>query len=133
MARKTFRSSVVRTLRSGRASTPPALSASASHHRFTQSWQKSSNSRCRVPFPSVLERLSITDFAVARSVVIEPGPGLNVFTGETGAGKSLVVDALVFVFGGRRGREVIATGAERAVVEAQLALSEGRLVVERSI
>ncbi|HXU23807.1 MAG TPA: DNA repair protein RecN, partial [Tepidiformaceae bacterium] len=81
----------------------------------------------------MLDRLSITDFAVARSVVIEPGPGLNVFTGETGSGKSLVVDALVFVFGGRRGREVIATGAERAVVEAVLSRPEGRVVVERSI
>ena len=81
----------------------------------------------------MLDRLSITDFAVARSVVIEPGPGLNVFTGETGSGKSLVVDALVFVFGGRRGREVIATGADRAVVEAVLSRPEGRVVVERSI
>jgi DNA repair protein RecN (Recombination protein N) len=81
----------------------------------------------------VLERLTITDFAVARSVVLTPGPGLNVFTGETGAGKSLVVDALAFVFGARRGREVIATGAERAVVEARLALPGGQATIERSI
>jgi DNA repair protein RecN (Recombination protein N) len=77
----------------------------------------------------VLERIEISDFAVARSVVIEPGPGLNVFTGETGAGKSLVVDALAFVFGARRGREVIATGAERATVRATF---RGK-VVERTI
>jgi DNA repair protein RecN (Recombination protein N) len=50
----------------------------------------------------VLDRLEIADFAVARQVVIEPGPGLSVFTGETGAGKSLVVDALAFVFPDRR-------------------------------
>lgn len=81
----------------------------------------------------MLERLEITDFAVARSVVIEPGPGLTVFTGETGAGKSLVVDALAFVFGARRGREVIATGAERATVRATLMLPGGRKVIERSI
>ncbi|MEP6871214.1 MAG: AAA family ATPase, partial [Anaerolineaceae bacterium] len=42
----------------------------------------------------MLERVHITDFAVARSVVIEPGPGLNVFTGETGAGKSIIIDAV---------------------------------------
>jgi DNA repair protein RecN (Recombination protein N) len=81
----------------------------------------------------VLERLSIFDFAVARSVVIEPGSGLNVFTGETGAGKSLVVDALAFVSGGRRGREVIASGAERAVVEASFREGENAYVVARAI
>ncbi|MCL4243319.1 MAG: DNA repair protein RecN [Dehalococcoidia bacterium] len=81
----------------------------------------------------MLDRLEITDFAVARSVVIEPGPGLTVFTGETGAGKSLVVDALAFVFGARRGREVIATGAERAVVRATVVLPGGRKTIERSI
>jgi len=77
----------------------------------------------------VLERIEITDFAVARSVTIEPGAGLTVFTGETGAGKSLVVDALALVFGARRGREVIATGAERATVRAWF----GGHVIERSI
>ncbi len=81
----------------------------------------------------MLERLTITGFALARSVVMEPGPGLNVFTGETGAGKSLVVDALAFVFGARRGREVIATGADHATVEAILRTSEGQITVERGI
>lgn len=81
----------------------------------------------------MLERLSILDFAVARSVVIEPGKGLNVFTGETGAGKSLVVDALAFVSGGRRGREVIASGAERAMVEASFRDGEDAYVVTRAI
>lgn len=81
----------------------------------------------------MLERLAITDFAVARSVVVVPGPGLNVFTGETGAGKSLIVDALAFVFGARRGREVIATGAERATVVAAIGTAEGLLTVERTI
>ena len=81
----------------------------------------------------MLERLTITGFALARSVVMEPGPGLNVFTGETGAGKSLVVDALAFVFGARRGREVIATGANHATVEAILRTSEGEITVERGI
>ncbi|HMO55313.1 MAG TPA: DNA repair protein RecN, partial [Tepidiformaceae bacterium] len=81
----------------------------------------------------MLEQITITDFAVARSVRIEPGGGLTVFTGETGAGKSLVVDALAFVFGARRGREVIATGAERAVVRANLVVDGQKRVVERSI
>ncbi len=66
-------------------------------------------------------------------MTIEPGPGLTVFTGETGAGKSLVVDALAFVFGARRGREVIATGAERATVRARLRFGETVRALERSI
>jgi len=81
----------------------------------------------------VLERIDITGFAVARAVSIEPGPGLTVFTGETGAGKSIVVDALAFVFGARRGREVIATGAERAEVRVQLRFGDTVRVIERTI
>ena len=81
----------------------------------------------------MLERIDITGFAVARAVSIEPGPGLTVFTGETGAGKSIVVDALAFVFGARRGREVIATGAERAEVRVQLRFGDTVRVIERTI
>jgi DNA repair protein RecN (Recombination protein N) len=81
----------------------------------------------------VLERLHICDFAVARDVTIEPVPGLNVFTGETGAGKSLVVDALAFVFGARRSRDIIATGRERAVVKAIVSVGGQRKTVERTM
>jgi DNA repair protein RecN (Recombination protein N) len=81
----------------------------------------------------VLERISIRDFAVARDVVIEPGPGLNVFTGETGAGKSLVVDALAFLFGARKGREVVASGAERSTIAGELRDAGAPVRVERGI
>jgi DNA repair protein RecN (Recombination protein N) len=81
----------------------------------------------------VIERIAIRDFAVARSVVIEPGPSLNVFTGETGAGKSLVVDALAFAFGARRGREVIATGADQAAVAVTVSGVDGTTTIERTI
>lgn len=81
----------------------------------------------------MLEALTIDDFAVARSVRLTPGAGLNVFTGETGAGKSLVVDALAFVLGARKGREIIAAGAERARVQARLRLETGPTDVERTI
>jgi len=80
-----------------------------------------------------LERLVIRNFAVSRDVTIEPAPGLNVFTGETGAGKSLVVDALAFAFGARRGREVVAHGAERASVAVTLTLDAHRQTIERVV
>src|SRR3990172_9396623 len=80
-----------------------------------------------------LERLAIRNFAVSRDVTIDPGPGLNVFTGETGAGKSLVVDALAFAFGARRGREVVAHGSARATVAATVMRAGRRSTVERTI
>ena len=81
----------------------------------------------------MLERLQITDFAVARSVEVCPGPGLSVFTGETGAGKSLIVDALAFVCGARRGRDVIASGAAKATVTATFTVGGACHLLERSI
>ena len=81
----------------------------------------------------MLERLQITDFAVARSVEVCPGPGLSVFTGETGTGKSLIVDALAFVCGARRGRDVIASGAAKATVTATLTVGGTCHLLERSI
>ena len=82
----------------------------------------------------MIERVSIQSFAVAEDVAVDLHPGLNVFTGETGAGKSIIVGALDFALGARRGREVIATGAERASVSVQAQKSDGMAVsIERSV
>ncbi|HSY07549.1 MAG TPA: DNA repair protein RecN [Steroidobacteraceae bacterium] len=66
----------------------------------------------------MLTSLQIRDFAIIDHVEIEWRPGLTVLTGETGAGKSIVVDALQLLAGGRAGAEVVRHGAERADVSA---------------
>lgn len=66
----------------------------------------------------MLTELHIENIAVIERADIEPGPGLNVLTGETGAGKSIVIDSLEAVLGARASRELVRTGAERASVSA---------------
>jgi DNA repair protein RecN (Recombination protein N) len=65
--------------------------------------------------------LSIRDFILIDHLDFELEPGLNVLTGETGAGKSIVLDALGFVLGGRSDREVVRLGAKNASVTAEFA------------
>ena len=64
----------------------------------------------------MLTHLQIRDFAIIDAVELELRPGLTVLTGETGAGKSIVVDALQLLSGGRAGAEVVRAGAERAEI-----------------
>ncbi|MBQ7334658.1 MAG: AAA family ATPase, partial [Clostridia bacterium] len=66
----------------------------------------------------MLQSLYIENVAVARRVNVEFHPGFTVITGETGAGKSVMIDCLGLITGGRAGREMIRSGAERAVVSA---------------
>jgi DNA repair protein RecN (Recombination protein N) len=66
----------------------------------------------------VLTHLQIRDFAIIDAVEIEVRPGLTVLTGETGAGKSILVDALQLIAGGRAGSDSVRHGAERADVSA---------------
>lgn len=68
--------------------------------------------------PGVLRTIELRDFAIADDVTIELGPGLNVLTGETGAGKSLVVDALALLAGGRADTSVVRAGRPSALVQA---------------
>ncbi|OGS08592.1 MAG: DNA repair protein RecN [Elusimicrobia bacterium RIFOXYA12_FULL_51_18] len=64
----------------------------------------------------MLKKLEIKDFAIIDRLVLEFGPGLNVFTGETGAGKSIIVEAIGFLLGERASSELVRTGAAQAEV-----------------
>jgi DNA repair protein RecN (Recombination protein N) len=66
----------------------------------------------------VLAELRLENYAVIDNVVIEFAAGLNLLTGETGAGKSILIDALGLLLGEKASSDVIRTGAERAVVAA---------------
>jgi len=80
----------------------------------------------------MLKELNIKNFAIIDQLRVEFGPGLNVFTGETGAGKSIVVDALNLALGERASTDLVRTGAPEAVVEAAFELnSHGPAAVRR--
>ncbi|HAH11238.1 MAG TPA: DNA repair protein RecN [Alphaproteobacteria bacterium] len=68
----------------------------------------------------MLSALSIRDFVLIDSLDLELERGLNVLTGETGAGKSILLDALTFVLGGRSDRDTVRPGAPQATVTAVL-------------
>lgn len=71
----------------------------------------------------MLLQLSIRDIALIDRLTLSFGPGLTVLTGETGAGKSIIVGSLDFVLGGKADRDRIAGGAERGRVEALFDIS----------
>ena len=66
----------------------------------------------------MLIELRLENYAVIDNAAVEFGPGLNLLTGETGAGKSILVDALALLLGEKASSEVIRAGAERAVISA---------------
>lgn len=100
----------------------------------------------------MLTELRVRDLAVIADVTLPFQPGLNVLTGETGAGKSMVVDALSLLLGERASADVVRPGAEKTVVEGAfefvsavhrhllppfaalgIELEEGRLVLKREV
>ena len=79
----------------------------------------------------MLTTLRISGLAVVDQVEVDLGPGLNVLTGETGAGKSILLQALHLVLGGRMSADALREGAEEAVVEALFELSPSHPALER--
>ncbi|NBP77449.1 MAG: hypothetical protein EBU62_08145, partial [Proteobacteria bacterium] len=69
-------------------------------------------------YPFMLQELTIRNFALLEYAQLRFGPGLTVLTGETGAGKSIIIDAIGCVLGGRASSDVVRAGTERAIVEA---------------
>src|SRR5688572_15219199 len=87
----------------------------------------------------MLSFLRIRNLAVLEAVDVEFGPGFTVLTGETGAGKSILVEAVGLLLGGRASAELVRTGEDLATVEAIFELAEGdesttsEVVVRREI
>ncbi|MGH8686873.1 MAG: DNA repair protein RecN [Burkholderiales bacterium] len=73
----------------------------------------------------MLRALSVRDYVIAERVELEPAPGYTVLTGETGAGKSLLVDALELLVGGRADGDRVREGADRAELAAEFDVAEG--------
>ncbi len=98
----------------------------------------------------MLTELRIRNFAIIESLTLPLAPGFNVLTGETGAGKSIIVGALGLLLGERASAELIRTGADKAIVEGVfdvadkadiermleergIELEEGRVVLRREV
>ena len=81
----------------------------------------------------MLRFLRIRNLAVIESVDVEFEPGFNVLTGETGAGKSILVEAVGLLLGGRASADLVRTGESQATIEALFETDEGELVVRREI
>ena len=70
----------------------------------------------------MIKTLSIKDFIIIDELNLEFDKGFNVITGETGAGKSIMINAIDLAFGARASKELIKTGKNRAVIELVLEL-----------
>ncbi len=79
----------------------------------------------------MLVELIIKDFAIIDSLTVSFSRGFSVFTGETGAGKSIIIDAIDLILGDRASTETIRSGTDEAVVEALFDVSGEKLIKER--
>ena len=74
----------------------------------------------------MLSELHVKDLALVEDVWLEFGPGFTVLTGETGAGKTVLVSALKLLLGERADSTLVREGAEEALVEGRFVLGEHR-------
>jgi len=79
--------------------------------------------------------LSIKNFAIIKDLALEFGPGLNIITGETGAGKSIIIEAISMALGSRADSAYVRTGADRALIQlvVQVPEEEGETILTREI
>src|SRR5881396_1368385 len=81
----------------------------------------------------MLRFLKISHFAVIDAIEVEFEPGFNVLTGETGAGKSILVEAVGLLLGGRASGDLVRTGEDAATIEAIFENGGEELLVRREI
>ena len=76
----------------------------------------------------MLRALNITDFVIVDRAELEFGAGFTALTGETGAGKSILIDALALVLGERADASVVRQGAEKAEISAEFDIAHATLL-----
>lgn len=81
----------------------------------------------------MIKRLLVKNLAIIRELEVPFGPGLNMITGETGAGKSILIEAIGLLTGGRATGDIIRTGEETAVVEGELIGGEETWLIRRVV
>lgn len=79
----------------------------------------------------MLTEIHVRNFALMERLDLELGPGLNILTGETGAGKSILIDAINAILGERTGADAIRSGAEKAAVEGVFTTDDAPAVMSR--
>ncbi len=77
----------------------------------------------------MIKSLYIKDYALIESITVEFGSGLNIITGETGAGKSILIDAMGLLLGERASSEIIRKGAEKSIVEGIFSIADNKKVI----
>src|SRR5512134_230992 len=105
---------------SRRSPSPPASSPVESR-RGRSARRRATRSHNR----GVLRRLTVRNLAIVEDLDLELGPGLTVVTGETGAGKSILVDALALLAGARGSSDLVRQGGERLVVAGEFDCDRG--------
>ncbi|NLB80254.1 MAG: AAA family ATPase, partial [Clostridiaceae bacterium] len=80
----------------------------------------------------MLARLHIRNIAVIDELTVDFSDGFNVLTGETGAGKSIIIDSLNMVLGQRTSRDLIRSGQQKAIVEVLFYIDDEEIISELS-
>ena len=81
----------------------------------------------------MLVELRVRDLGVIESVALDLGPGMTALTGETGAGKTLLVEALELLTGGRADPALVRPGASEALVEARFVVGDDEVILARAV
>ena len=71
----------------------------------------------------MITSIYIKDFIIFDEVKLQPENGLNVLTGETGSGKSIIINSIDIVFGGKTNSSLIRTGTKKAFIEVEVSLN----------
>lgn len=81
----------------------------------------------------MIKNLLIKNLAIIQELEVSFGPGLNIITGETGSGKSILIDAIGLLMGGRATPDIVRTGEDTAVIEGELAGDDDRWLIRRIV